>query len=683
MGARSSKVDPYFRAEEVARRIDRAGHERNAHEIIKLTSSKLVINAKQINSVSANLSTIADRGVKKKTEYTQTVNVNSATLISKQRQINDLKRVIKVTVVCRAALVSLQTQLFDLVKACEEEYTELDRQFVVQHEQGGRKANSNSPTNFRIYKKTVQYSPQASFVENMARDDTSFVAAPEVDEDVYGVDASPSEVLTENQVKNASTATTKTAEKSSPMHSDRVDETNVGTIKIDQFVIQKSQILEEVTAAVTSSNNPEGDSDATSKKVLDEGTKNGSLAVSTVMDQSPKEKSPNDGKSNGITDLEEDSVSVEGNSLNKATTMVTSTNFTNKNGDNADADNDSGHLGFLTVSTVMDQSSKEESPNDGKSNGITDSKEDGVSVEGNSLNKATAMVTSTNFTNKNGDNDDVDNDSGHLGSLAVSTVMDQSSKEESPNDGKSNGITDLKEDDVSVEGNSLNKATAMVTSTNFTNKNGDNADADNDSGHLDPLFKQLLQLKDKNNSPAEAIAEELCSTKDHNKKSESSFEEIDYENLIKDEQQIDDYLNSSSTNMVVKLLPKIVRRSGDSDDAYKDTAKLNDGCDPLLVSSMTVELLPKSSIRKDCAGTIEVTEGVSSKELELNKNFLEVSLPSPRREANRDLVSFVGQEKKGHSVEENNIGDHQHQRGHLESSELPPSLKRKQRRINL
>jgi len=613
MGARSSKVDPYFRAEEVARRIDRAGHERNALDIIKLTSSKLVINAKQINSVSANLSTIADRGVKKKTEYTQTVNVNSATLISKQRQINDLKRVIKVTVVCRAALVSLQTQLFDLVKACEEEYTELDRQFVVQHEQGGRKANSNSPTNFRIYKKTVQYSPQASFVENMARDDTSFVAAPEVDEDVYGVDASPSEVLTENQVKNASTATTKTAEKSSPMHSDRVDETNVGTIKIDQFVIQKSQILEEVTAAVTSSNNPEGDSDATSKKVLDEGTKNGSLAVSTVMDQSPKEKSPNDGKSNGITDLEEDSVSVEGNSLNKATTMVTSTNFTNKNGDNADADNDSGHLGFLTVSTVMDQSSKEESPNDGKSNGITDSKEDGVSVEGNSLNKATAMVTSTNFTNKN----------------------------------------------------------------------GDNADADNDSGHLDPLFKQLLQLKDKNNSPAEAIAEELCSTKDHNKKSESSFEEIDYENLIKDEQQIDDYLNSSSTNMVVKLLPKIVRRSGDSDDAYKDTAKLNDGCDPLLVSSMTVELLPKSSIRKDCAGTIEVTEGVSSKELELNKNFLEVSLPSPRREANRDLVSFVGQEKKGHSVEENNIGDHQHQRGHLESSELPPSLKRKQRRINL
>jgi hypothetical protein len=613
MGARSSKVDPYFRAEEVARRIDRAGHERNALDIIKLTSSKLVINAKQINSVSANLSTIADRGVKKKTEYTQTVNVNSATLISKQRQINDLKRVIKVTVVCRAALVSLQTQLFDLVKACEEEYTELDRQFVVQHEQGGRKANSNSPTNFRIYKKTVQYSPQASFVENMARDDTSFVAAPEVDEDVYGVDASPSEVLTENQVKNASTATTKTAEKSSPMHSDRVDETNVGTIKIDQFVIQKSQILEEVTAAVTSSNNPEGDSDATSKKVLDEGTKNGSLAVSTVMDQSPKEKSPNDGKSNGITDLEEDSVSVEGNSLNKATTMVTSTNFTNKNGDNAD----------------------------------------------------------------------VDNDSGHLGSLAVSTVMDQSSKEESPNDGKSNGITDLKEDDVSVEGNSLNKATAMVTSTNFTNKNGDNADADNDSGHLDPLFKQLLQLKDKNNSPAEAIAEELCSTKDHNKKSESSFEEIDYENLIKDEQQIDDYLNSSSTNMVVKLLPKIVRRSGDSDDAYKDTAKLNDGCDPLLVSSMTVELLPKSSIRKDCAGTIEVTEGVSSKELELNKNFLEVSLPSPRREANRDLVSFVGQEKKGHSVEENNIGDHQHQRGHLESSELPPSLKRKQRRINL
>ena len=543
MGARSSKVDPYFRAEEVARRIDRAGHERNALDIIKLTSSKLVINAKQINSVSANLSTIADRGVKKKTEYTQTVNVNSATLISKQRQINDLKRVIKVTVVCRAALVSLQTQLFDLVKACEEEYTELDRQFVVQHEQGGRKANSNSPTNFRIYKKTVQYSPQASFVENMARDDTSFVAAPEVDEDVYGVDASPSEVLTENQVKNASTATTKTAEKSSPMHSDRVDETNVGTIKIDQFVIQKSQILEEVTAAVTSSNNPEGDSDATSKKVLDEGTKNGSLAVSTVMDQS--------------------------------------------------------------------------------------------------------------------------------------------SKEESPNDGKSNGITDLKEDDVSVEGNSLNKATAMVTSTNFTNKNGDNADADNDSGHLDPLFKQLLQLKDKNNSPAEAIAEELCSTKDHNKKSESSFEEIDYENLIKDEQQIDDYLNSSSTNMVVKLLPKIVRRSGDSDDAYKDTAKLNDGCDPLLVSSMTVELLPKSSIRKDCAGTIEVTEGVSSKELELNKNFLEVSLPSPRREANRDLVSFVGQEKKGHSVEENNIGDHQHQRGHLESSELPPSLKRKQRRINL
>jgi hypothetical protein len=66
MGARSSKVDPYFRAEEVARRIDRAGHERNALDIIKLTSSKLVINAKQINSVSANLSTIADRGVKKK-----------------------------------------------------------------------------------------------------------------------------------------------------------------------------------------------------------------------------------------------------------------------------------------------------------------------------------------------------------------------------------------------------------------------------------------------------------------------------------------------------------------------------------------------------------------------------------------------------------------------------------------
>jgi len=245
--------------------------------------------------------------------------------------------------------------------------------------------------------------------------------------------------------------------------------------------------------------------------------------------------------------------------------------------------------------------------------------------------------------------------------------------EEMPNAGTENGVKNINKI-VSI-GGGASMATSMVASASPTN------DDDDDDCGLDLFFEELLQVKNEIDDSARAMVGETCSTMET--KSECSFEESTYKNLLKEEQHIDELLSSLTTpTAVVKRLPEIVTRSEGSDDSLVNLLKGNDEIESMLSSNFDARRLPKLGAKTHFDYSVGFKEGSTSKETNVRNGLPASTFESPRQKTDKNDESYGSQEKEK-SIEVGNLEEEHHLNGHHESGKPQDTSKRERRHINL